>query len=620
MINIMNGFMLRIFVFTLLLLTCAFVGTAQVEQYRTATLGLDNLQAFANPPKNWKMAGGVMNGYRDETLKTIKGTGVLYDDFNKGIQFEEGVNLFTTLEHGDIFLSLDFMVPRGSNSGIYLQGRYEIQLFDSWLVKSPRVTDCGSIYERWDEEKPEGQKGYEGHPPRVNASLAPNVWQHLEIEFQAPRFDSDGRKIQPARFVKVELNGITIHENIFVFGPTRAAAFHDEKPEGPLMIQGDHGPVAFRNIQYALLNDFKASVTDVHYTYFEGRFEDFGDLTKDKEVRSGPAEGIDSKLADDPSALGLVFTGTLNVDASDNYQFTLLRNGISTLEVDGELIADAHERIATKQLSAGSHRLQLKYIKNYSWQPVKLGLQLTKPNSRPVSLHLPASLPNEAPAPLIALNTQDDPEIVRSFMKFGNTKKTHMISVGDPSGVNYAYDLDQAALLKIWRGDFLDVTEMWYERGEPQWAAPLGATISLAGAPVVSFADDDRVLPDTLDYIHDLIYKGYTITSDRLPVYQYQYKNVLVEDAISPSPMRQGLKRVVTLKNMLPSQVIYVRLAEGKSIERVGDNEYAVDNQRFFIQLPTGVKVKTEILKVAQGEALVIRATTSTSIEFSLIW
>ena len=93
-----------------------------------------------------------------------------------------------------------------------------------------------------------GQEGFEGTAPRVNACRAPGVWQHLRIEFAAPRFDTNGRKTAPARFVKVTLNDVVVQENVAVSGPTRSAAFTDEQPLGPLMIQGDHGPVAVRNI------------------------------------------------------------------------------------------------------------------------------------------------------------------------------------------------------------------------------------------------------------------------------------------------------------------------------------------------------------------------------------
>jgi hypothetical protein len=70
------------------------------------------------------------------------------------------------------------------------------------------------------------------------------------VIFQAPRFDQEGKKISNAKFIKVVFNGIVIHENVEVTGPTRAATYEQvpETPKGPMMLQGDHGPVAYRNI------------------------------------------------------------------------------------------------------------------------------------------------------------------------------------------------------------------------------------------------------------------------------------------------------------------------------------------------------------------------------------
>jgi hypothetical protein len=157
-------------------------------------------------------------------------------------------DLFTEVEHGDCELHIEFCVPQGSNSGVYLQGQYEIQILDSWGQPDDQVTfsSNGGIYARWIEET---KTNYDGGAPRVNASRAPGEWQSFDITFRAPRFDSNGRKTENARFVKVVHNGQTIHENVEVDGPTRAAAFKDEKPLGPIKLQGDHGPVAFRNLR-----------------------------------------------------------------------------------------------------------------------------------------------------------------------------------------------------------------------------------------------------------------------------------------------------------------------------------------------------------------------------------
>ncbi len=152
-------------------------------------------------------------------------------------------NLFSKAEFGDIEAHIEFNIPKGSNSGIYLQGRYEIQILDSFGVEHPKYGDCGGIYQRWKDNR-----GYEGHAPKLNASLPPGEWQSFDIKFRAPRFDASGKKTANAQFEKVLHNGKLIHEQVELSGPTRAAISEDEVDKGPLMIQGDHGPVAFRKI------------------------------------------------------------------------------------------------------------------------------------------------------------------------------------------------------------------------------------------------------------------------------------------------------------------------------------------------------------------------------------
>jgi hypothetical protein len=215
------------------------VAKGPADEAEKASLIGEDLSAFAGDTGAWEIVGDVKTDPEDNRRFVVKpGSGVAVNG-PKG----RTCNLLSKLEHGDVEAHIEFMMPKGSNSGVYFQGRYEVQILDSWGVEHPKYGDCGGIYQRWKDGK-----GFEGHPPRVNASRPPGQWQTFDCVFRAPRFDAAGRKTADARFVRVVHNGKVVHEDVEVTGPTRAAAFSDEKPTGPLMLQGDHGPVAYRNI------------------------------------------------------------------------------------------------------------------------------------------------------------------------------------------------------------------------------------------------------------------------------------------------------------------------------------------------------------------------------------
>ena len=222
----------RISATTLLLATAAAL-TAQAPRW-TGLIAKD-LSGWRNA-KGWQNVGGVTA--KGRKLELAAGTGVLCNGNTRAR------NILSASEFGDVVAHIEFLVPQGSNSGVYFQGRYEVQILDSFGKAKPGFGDCGGIYERW-----VNNKGFEGRPPRVNASRKPGEWQTFDVVFRAPRFDSEGRKVANARFVKVIHNGKVVHENVEVTGPTRAPAFRDEKPKGPIMLQGDHGRVRFRNIR-----------------------------------------------------------------------------------------------------------------------------------------------------------------------------------------------------------------------------------------------------------------------------------------------------------------------------------------------------------------------------------
>jgi sugar phosphate isomerase/epimerase len=206
----------------------------------------DDFSAWRPDTGQWQIVGDVFKKPDNEKLLDSKpGKGIVVNGPTGRTS-----HLLSKAEFGDVTAHIEFMIPKESNSGVYFMGRYEIQVLDSWQKESDYAgNECGGIYQRWDDNRT--PQGYEGHSPRLNVSKPPGEWQTFDVVFRAPRFDSEGRKISNARFEKVIHNNIVVHEDVEVTGPTRASAYNDEKPTGPLMLQGDHGPVAYRNIRLA---------------------------------------------------------------------------------------------------------------------------------------------------------------------------------------------------------------------------------------------------------------------------------------------------------------------------------------------------------------------------------
>ncbi|MFG0331661.1 MAG: DUF1080 domain-containing protein [Phycisphaerales bacterium] len=147
----------------------------------------------------------------------------------------------STEKFNDAQIHLEFATPNevdGSgqgrgNSGMYLQGRYEVQILDSYENETYPDGQCGAIY---------GQQ-----PPLVNASRGPGEWQSYDVIFRAARFDESGKRVKPAT-VTVFHNGVLIHDHVELEGPTGGSLSPESNMPGPLYLQ-DHGNLTrFRNI------------------------------------------------------------------------------------------------------------------------------------------------------------------------------------------------------------------------------------------------------------------------------------------------------------------------------------------------------------------------------------
>ena len=192
---------------------------------------------------SWTAAGAVvMDPAHEEKLFRIEpGEGILVNGPTGRTS-----NLRTVKEYGDIDLHVEFLCPRDANSGVYLMGMYELQIRERSHKDVPKLQmrDCGGIFARVVDG------GYvDGYPPLAKAMRGPGEWQTFDIRFRAPRFAADGAKIENARFEEVRLNGQVVQKDVEMRGPTGGHLPQEESAKGPVLLQGNHGAVAFRNLR-----------------------------------------------------------------------------------------------------------------------------------------------------------------------------------------------------------------------------------------------------------------------------------------------------------------------------------------------------------------------------------
>ncbi len=189
-----------------------------LSNWRTVTLNTTGYTARPEPPA-WKLESGYM--------EPVPGA----------------PDIATKEKFGDVQVHLDWAEPphpKGSsqsrgNSGVFLQGLYEVQVLDSYNNPTYADGQAGAIYGQW--------------PPLVNPVRPPGEWQSYDIFFEAPRFDGD-KLLKPA-YLTVVLNGVVVQNHQAAMGPTvyrQVAKYVPQPAEDSLVLQNHRSEVRFRNI------------------------------------------------------------------------------------------------------------------------------------------------------------------------------------------------------------------------------------------------------------------------------------------------------------------------------------------------------------------------------------
>ena len=421
-----------------------------------------SLQAFSQPTQGWQQVEDVSVPFaKPQTMTTQAGEGIFA--FVPTRRVSQASDLVTIAEHGDIELEFDYLLAAGSRATIALQDAYEFIVSDSQAEAAATAT---------------GNGGITGYAPRQQVGKAPGLWQTVKLAFRAPEFDATGKKTLPARLVRAQLNGVTIHENAALHPRSGAT----EKATGPLRIAAS-GAIAFRNVKLSAL----------------------------------------------PSG----------------------------------------------QANQGN---------------------------------------NNQPNPILV--NAETTRVLRSFVDIPGRRVVHAVSVGHPQHVHYTYDMDHGTIVQAWRGDFLDATPMWHNRGNGTSRA-LGAPIYF-GTPQPALAQLDSRNAAWPSDTAGTGYrpKGYRLDKQDQPTFKYELYGTTVEDFTVPLPGGEGLSRTVRVDNATGN--LYLQLAKASEIEDQGNGVYVIGDKSWYVRLDDSGREKPFIRDHQDGKELLVPVRGS--VRYSIIF
>lgn len=567
---------------SLLFLACPAMVMGQTPKGNYSPLPLKDLSAFESAAPNWSIQGGIsIHPSGTAKPKTTAGDGILVGN--------AGTVLITKLKASDLRLYIEFNVAPGAEGNIILPGGQKVKISDSSKQKTADASTSGYI----------------GQFPNQNAAKSAGLWQTLEISYDA----SVQHIPNSARLNTLSLNGVTVLETVYL--PNSKAATDGQ----PIAFEVTKGSIAFRNVGYQLLANRKPlSISNLNYKVYADKWDAKEYSKLDHE---GQSPVLTQEVTNGMREFHLVYEGDIDVAEAGDYIFTTIYSGpVLSMDIDGKSVVSSGE--ATSQethtgslnLTQGKHKFKV-YYSRFPWRQPALGVRVEKSGVRPYDLHALSSLPEPEPKPYISVTPEMRPEMVRSFIQIDGekNKRTHCISVGSPDGWNYTVDLNRGALLQAWRGQFADVTEMWYERGEPQLLFPAGLKVHVSGrSSVAVLATTNAAWPDS----SNINFLGYKIDQKGYPVFRYAIGSATVSDELVSGG--NSLSRTFRLEGT-PTGTLYSLLASGKQITEIEKGLYQIDD-RFFVQVDK--KAKAIVRPAGEMKELILPVSNTTS--YSMFW
>lgn len=574
----------------------------------------------------WALVGDIVNyGWPALALTPTDGEGVVFVDASQPTYQR------FPLEHGDLELTMEYMVSPGAEFGIYLQGNYRVDLNGEAGVGALYLGQLvnGEIPEIYD--------------PALDVARSPGLWEQVKLVFQAPSFGENGEKILPAKLSELYLNGNLVQYQQDLYGPAPGAPNGTEMPVGPLSFFAEKGQVAIRNIRYRELEPVSSYVYEgevavlglprINYTYYElnNSVDAMPDLSKLAPGKSGKINRFDIKAIKQRSELyAIQFTADLNIPIAGEYTFFLSSDDGSNLYLDNELLIDndgihaTEEKRGRKKLSAGDHRLRIDFFQGGGGDALTLAYRAPGGEKTYLNSIEPDQIVMGPAVQQMKLQTDEEPYLLRSFLFFPpgqtETKRTHAVSVGEGTGPHYSVDLATGSLLMAWSGEFLNTVDMWNDRGIPQVAAPLGGVVAFSSAPQWSNLNDpQKPWPDTLAAAANFQHERYELDAQGRPTFYYHFGEGAFSDRILPGEGR-SLSRQIKFSSA--GKDTYLMLARGQRIEDLAENIYRIDSDGgYVLELGDLSKVKLFLRDEGGTQALVARIRgDQAQINYQIYW
>ncbi|MBL9210341.1 MAG: hypothetical protein JNL92_07720, partial [Opitutaceae bacterium] len=344
-------------------------------------------------------------------------------------------------------------------------------------------------------------------------------------------------------------------------------------------------------------------------------------------TRSGTPARLAASAVETSGRFALVFTGSLVVPRAGDYRFALESSGLARLQINGQSVVEPLDRMSQPgivRLAAGRQTFRLDLVHSSNARP-SLEWLAEGPGIAPHAVTVRENRPaRTGPAPKRVRIEPDDRTVVqRGFVPFAPRKRLYAASIGTPAGAHFAYDFETGAVLRAWRGSFINAADMWEGRGADQTARPEGPALTFSGKPALAVIEY-AALGDWPDQPEPLwSSQGYTLEPDGTPVFLGTLAELTLRDRITAVPEGKGLLRTQTLSGRLPSWSTWLLLAEADTITPQPGGGWVIGDREWYLDWPAGAPHRPVVRTVGARQQLAVPVTGGTlekPITYTLVW